>query len=194
MTASCSVANGYQLCDKNALTKRWPSWCLCLGGVTLLLRLGNPGSKVHGANMDPIWGRQDPGGPHVGPMNFVIWECMDMKIQPSTWKEPTGFQPLQWELILTNLITFHDIQEMRWNLVRCWNNVAHIVCSTLFGSARIYNGETPTILVHEDNKFVCVLNTGIKKILTPLGLILTSSYFYLNISPTNIKTIDTHWK
>ena len=30
-------------------------------------------SKVHGANMGPIWGRQDPGGPHVGPMNFAIW-------------------------------------------------------------------------------------------------------------------------
>ena len=29
--------------------------------------------KVRGANMWPIWGRQDPGGPHVGPMNFVIW-------------------------------------------------------------------------------------------------------------------------
>ena len=26
----------------------------------------NPNSKVHGANMGPIWGRQDPGGPHVG--------------------------------------------------------------------------------------------------------------------------------
>ena len=24
-----------------------------------------PDSKVHGANMGPIWGRQDPGGPHV---------------------------------------------------------------------------------------------------------------------------------
>ena len=32
-----------------------------------------PDSKVHGANMGPIWGRQDPDGPHVGPMNFVIW-------------------------------------------------------------------------------------------------------------------------
>ena len=35
----------------------------------------NPDSKVHGANMGPIWGRQDPGGPHVGPMNFAIWEA-----------------------------------------------------------------------------------------------------------------------
>ena len=33
-----------------------------------------PDSKVHGANMEPIWGRQDPGGPHVGPMNFAIWD------------------------------------------------------------------------------------------------------------------------
>ena len=32
-----------------------------------------PNSKVHGANMGPISGRQDPGGPHVGPMNFGIW-------------------------------------------------------------------------------------------------------------------------
>ena len=33
-----------------------------------------PDSKVHGANMGPIWGRQDPGGPHVGPVNFAIWD------------------------------------------------------------------------------------------------------------------------
>ena len=32
-----------------------------------------PDSKVHGANMEPIWGQQGPGGPHVGPMNFAIW-------------------------------------------------------------------------------------------------------------------------
>ena len=32
-----------------------------------------PDSKVHGTNMGPIWGRQDQGGPHVGPMNFAIW-------------------------------------------------------------------------------------------------------------------------
>ena len=35
-----------------------------------------PDSKVHGANMGPIWGRQDPGGTHVGPMNFAIWDML----------------------------------------------------------------------------------------------------------------------
>ena len=36
----------------------------------------NPDSKVQGPNMGPIWGRQDPGGPHVGPMNFAIREYL----------------------------------------------------------------------------------------------------------------------
>ena len=50
-------------------------------GVTTRCRLLNPhsqrgmypDSKVHGADMGPIWGRQDPGGHHIGPMNFAIW-------------------------------------------------------------------------------------------------------------------------
>ena len=41
---------------------------------------GIPDSKVPGANMGPIWGRQDPGGPHVGPMNFAIWHCFQGKV------------------------------------------------------------------------------------------------------------------
>ena len=32
-----------------------------------------PDSKFHGAHMGPIWGRQDPGGYHVGPMKLAIW-------------------------------------------------------------------------------------------------------------------------
>ena len=32
-----------------------------------------PDSKVHGANMGPIWVRQDSAEPPVGPMNIAIW-------------------------------------------------------------------------------------------------------------------------
>ena len=32
-----------------------------------------PDSKVHGTNMGPIRGRQNPCWPHVGPMIFAIW-------------------------------------------------------------------------------------------------------------------------
>ena len=36
-----------------------------------------PDSNVHGANMGPIWGQQDPDGPNVGTMNFAIWvDCL----------------------------------------------------------------------------------------------------------------------
>ena len=41
--------------------------------------IANPDSKVHGANMGSIWGRQDTDGPHVGPVNFAIWEAFHLK-------------------------------------------------------------------------------------------------------------------
>ena len=46
-----------------------------------------PDSKVLVANMGPIWGRQDPGGPHVGPMNFAIWDIIRFEQNHwYTWK------------------------------------------------------------------------------------------------------------
>ena len=50
-----------------------------------------PDSKVHGDNMGPIWGRQDPGGPHVGPMNFCylrcfIYDCNSIFMLRYTWR------------------------------------------------------------------------------------------------------------
>ena len=38
----------------------------------------NHDSKIHGANVGSTWGRQDPGGSHVGHMNHAIWEGMVM--------------------------------------------------------------------------------------------------------------------
>ena len=53
------------------------NWCLplvidtvCL--VDLVTNFNYPDSKVHGDNMGPILGRQDPDGPHVGHMNLAI--------------------------------------------------------------------------------------------------------------------------
>ena len=36
-----------------------------------------PDSKVLGANTGPIWGRQDSGGPHVGPINIAVWGLLE---------------------------------------------------------------------------------------------------------------------
>ena len=64
----------HRICSDNGLSIRRPSsiWCWRSTNWT---SGNNPDSKVHGANMGPIWGRQDPGGPHVGPMKFSIWEA-----------------------------------------------------------------------------------------------------------------------
>ena len=49
---------------------------MCKSDITLHRR-HIADSKVHGANMGPIWGWQGPVGPHVGPMNFAIWESVE---------------------------------------------------------------------------------------------------------------------
>ena len=48
--------------------------CLRHTSTRAIIRLLHcyPDNKVHGANMGPIWASQDPGEPHVGPMNFAI--------------------------------------------------------------------------------------------------------------------------
>ena len=41
-------------------------------GIRWYVENNVPDSKVNGANMGPIWDRQDPDGSHVGPTNFAI--------------------------------------------------------------------------------------------------------------------------
>ena len=68
-------------CTTSRVIRPWRSywrWILirtCDGLVPsgTQLAMASPDSKVHGGNMGPIWVRQGPGRPHVGPMNFVIW-------------------------------------------------------------------------------------------------------------------------
>ena len=38
------------------------------------LKQSNPDCKLHGAHLGPTWGRQDPGGSHIGPLKLAIWE------------------------------------------------------------------------------------------------------------------------
>ena len=39
-----------------------------------------PNSKVHGAYKGPTWGRQDPGGPHVGSMILAVWVAIGITL------------------------------------------------------------------------------------------------------------------
>ena len=53
----------------NVKTKRWHYFNEIRWPIE-----ANPDSKVRGASMGPTWGRQDPDGPHVVPMNLAVWE------------------------------------------------------------------------------------------------------------------------
>ena len=56
-------------------------WCsrervVCIAEVKWFSRihLTNVNTALIARFMGSTWGRQDPGGPHDGPMNFAIWE------------------------------------------------------------------------------------------------------------------------
>ena len=67
-----------------------------------------PDSKLHGANMGSIWGQQDPGGPHVGPMNFSIGDVLPNQ-------SPEIMTPL------TLCETHHFVQNVLWICYGYWN-------------------------------------------------------------------------
>ena len=64
---------------------------------TFVLKGKYPDSKIHGANMGPIWGRQDPGGPHVGPMNFAIWEVYVARKYCGAWCQLVHDDVMIWK-------------------------------------------------------------------------------------------------
>ena len=62
----------------------------------------SPDNKVNGANMEPIWGRLDPGGPHVGPMNFAIWVDFDAGSMDMLWN--ANYEYIISEMVKTFMI------------------------------------------------------------------------------------------
>ena len=60
-----------------------------------------PDSKFHGAIIGPFSGRQDPGGPHVDPMNFAIWDVF--QIAGRLWNDNAQ----------TLVVSLHKVSVMR---------------------------------------------------------------------------------
>ena len=89
-------------------------------------------SKVHGAIMGPTWGRQDPGGPHVGPMNFAIWAVM-----MQSWRT--------WAYIKHDSTEAEDIMITR-NTPRAQNTIAPNL-RNMKQSSHAWNGRSQNIPV-----------------------------------------------
>ena len=63
---------------------------------------------------NPIWGRQDPGGPHIGPMNFAIWDMQGdlLQIQSETIGQWGNLRPLLFNL--PYLVKSDTWDELSW--------------------------------------------------------------------------------
>ena len=67
--------------------------------------------KVHGANMGHIWGQQDSGGPHVGPMNLLsgttcqLWTLLHNLCTDATLISP--FISVGWLGAKLNIVLWH---------------------------------------------------------------------------------------
>ena len=88
-----------------------------------------PDSKVHGAIVGPTWGRQDPGGPHVGHMKLAIW----VKLQMAYIYIATFYLPLLSAYRFEGHIVIIQI------LPTVWYNVLHEIWISIFFPAQIWN-------------------------------------------------------
>ena len=79
-----------------------PGWgtetdCICWQALLIVTLI----ARFIGPFKGPIWGRQAPGGPHVGPMNFAIW----VNIYTFCRFQSNVIAPLQQHCIRDNIQT-----------------------------------------------------------------------------------------
>ena len=118
-------------CDLTAVLKY--SFSLKSFWVTsLALGQSYPDSKVHGANMGPTWVLSAPDGPHVGPMNFAIWDAIASvpvkqswgiwvnKLQESNNNDSNNNKMMHTKTLCINHGTYCTLQ--RWHYPYCRQN------------------------------------------------------------------------
>ena len=109
-------------------TTEWSTW----KEQTMSLRY--PDSKVHGANMGPTWGRQDPGGPHVGHVNLAIWVCTLFCCGPFGWGYGFSFR---W--ILRIQFSIYSRASFSKKTPYYWYRDSHYKAETVVRPSQAYN-------------------------------------------------------
>ena len=110
-----------------------------------------PDSKVRGANMGPIWGRQDPGVPHVGTMNFAIWvHIASHYLHELIWKQWTYTILARYILssMCLRLIFSIILQYITWACVSSANPFSFDYCEDIITSSYHYHQLGKWIINH----------------------------------------------
>ena len=74
------------------------------------MRIQSPDSKAHGGNMEPTWGRQDPGGLHVGHVKLAIWEDIESIVSVA---RPTR--------VVYNNNSYYMVKTASWTVMDWWD-------------------------------------------------------------------------
>ena len=107
------------------------------------IQRSNPDSKAYGANMGLIWGRQDPGGPHVGPMNFTIWEVFLVQDHVVQYQLHRSHTSIVSNVENHKLEYFHSSY---FRQVKCWKSQTGIHALQLFQGTHSSNSVVNTII------------------------------------------------
>ena len=126
-------------------------------------------SKVHGANMGPTWGRQDPGGPHVGHTNLAILGgllCTELPIAKNYHSHFDKMEYLNtWKMKIEKDITSFQT----WHMSICQEDILEVSTGLVLGlhpadERRCYFVTTALIgWVHAQNQpwsILSVITTG----------------------------------
>ena len=125
-----------------------------LNGTPLLILFVNisslvPESKVRGANIGPIWGRQNPDGPHVGPMNFVIWGVNVCQYNIAENNNPL-FQnqiAVDWILVQYSFVQIKVSDNIRQYVSKLISYFCGVLQAYIYGKARRREVSKPRYLV-----------------------------------------------
>ena len=105
---SFAIPNTTVLCrPAHSPITEWAVWQATYRMIQLVTQhdIFIPDSKVHEDYMGPTWGRQDPGGPHVGPMNLANRDWGRYKM--AAISQTTFLNAFSWMKIYEFLLQFH---------------------------------------------------------------------------------------
>ena len=78
-----------------------------------------PVRKIHGANMGTNWGRQDPGGPRVGPAAWVVCKRSSWVYKnPEHRQNNTGFK----ETYINSIFSIYEVFAVKYQ-VEIWSDL-----------------------------------------------------------------------
>ena len=167
----------------------------------------HPDSKVHGANMGPIRGPQDPGGPHVGPIpwTFLSGQASEVFILQTSKSSSNEHEQQYWcetrgnflrKRLKIAILTYLGAQNEAHipHTSKCSSN-EHIKQDQCESSGNFFNHWKSFKKMVENLHFKFFGRIWDKKVsqIWPTGTIFTNTHESIHIMPVNQVSWSHNW-